>query len=127
MNNHSAHRPRGKPLGTLALIAIALGGMIGSLTPIAIIIGGAIASLAAYSYVKLAVYYKDEGATDSFFKLTFPGHPFAASLIGWFIIFGYTPWRLRFRLLVCVIFISWQGEMTSNSGTIARNFNAVME
>jgi len=37
------------------------------------------------------------------------------------------PWRLRFRLLVCVIFISWQGEMTSNSRTIARNFNAAME
>jgi len=104
MTNHSTHRPRGKPLGTPELIAIALGGMIGggiftilgisvemigSLTPIAIIIGGALASLAAYSYVKLALYYKDEGATYSFFKLTFPAHPFAASLIGWFIIFGY--------------------------------------
>ena len=104
MSNHTVHRPRGKPLGTLELIAIALGGMIGggiftilgisvemigSLTPIAIIIGGALASLAAYSYVKLAIYYKDEGATYSFFKLTFPAHPFAASLIGWFVIFGY--------------------------------------
>jgi amino acid transporter len=104
MTNHSAHRPRGKPLGTPELIAIALGGMIGggiftilgisvemigSLTPIAIIIGGALASLAAYSYVKLALYYKDEGATYSFFKRTFTDHPFAASLIGWFTIFGY--------------------------------------
>jgi amino acid transporter len=104
MTNHSAHRHRGKPLGTPELIAIALGGMIGggiftilgisvemigSLTPIAIIIGGALASLAAYSYVKLALYYKDEGATYSFFKRTFTDHPFAASLIGWFTIFGY--------------------------------------
>jgi len=28
---------------------------------------------------------------------------------------------------VCVIFASWQGEMTRNSHSIARNFNAAME
>ncbi len=63
--------------------------MIGVYTPIAIGIGGIMAALAAYSYVKLGVYYKDEGATYSFFKLTFPDSPFAASLIGWWVIFGY--------------------------------------
>jgi len=98
------HRQRNKNLGLLELIAIALGGMvgggiftilgisvsmIGNLTPIAIIIGGLIASLAAYSYVKLGVYYKDEGATYSFFKRTYPKSHFSASAIGWFIIFGY--------------------------------------
>ena len=86
------------------LIAIALGGMVGGgiftilgisvsligvFTPLAIIIGGMIAFLAAYSYIKLGVYYKDEGATYSFYKKTFPGSPFAASLIGWWVIFGY--------------------------------------
>ena len=105
-NNHndSIHRKRNKALGVPELIAIALGGMVGGgiftilgisvsmigvFTPLAIIIGGLIAALAAYSYVKLGVYYKDEGATYSFYKKTFPNSPFAASLIGWWVIFGY--------------------------------------
>nr|WP_265331366.1 APC family permease [Mariprofundus micogutta] len=86
------------------LIAIALGGMVGGgiftilgisvsmigvFTPLAIIVGGLIAALAAYSYIKMGVYYKDEGATYSFYKLTFPDSPFAASLVGWWVIFGY--------------------------------------
>jgi amino acid transporter len=105
-NNHnkSIHRKRNKALGVPELIAIALGGMVGGgiftilgisvsmigvFTPLAIIIGGLIAALAAYSYIKLGVYYKDEGATYSFYKKTFPHSPFAASLIGWWVIFGY--------------------------------------
>jgi len=28
---------------------------------------------------------------------------------------------------MCVLFVSWQGEMTHNSRSIARNFNAAME
>lgn len=104
MNNHDIHRKRDKALGVPELIAIALGGMIGGgiftilgisvsmigvFTPIAIILGGMIASLAAYSYIKLAVYYKDEGATYSFYKKTFPSSHFAASLVGWWVVFGY--------------------------------------
>jgi amino acid transporter len=100
----SIHRNRNKSLGLAELVAIALGGMvgggiftilgisvaiIGNLTPIAIIIGGFIAALAAYSYVKLGLYYKDEGATYSFYKRTYPGNPFSASVLGWFVIFGY--------------------------------------
>ena len=103
-SNGSVHRKRNKALGLPELVAIALGGMvgggiftilgisvsmIGNLTPIAIIIGGGIASLAAYSYVKLGLYYRDEGATYSFFKRTYPKSHFSASAIGWFIIFGY--------------------------------------
>jgi len=97
-------RKRGKPLGVTELIAIALGGMVGGgiftvlgisvamvgvFTPLAIAAGGLIAALAAYSYIKLGVYYQDEGATYSFYKKTFPNTPFAASLIGWWVIFGY--------------------------------------
>ena len=96
-HNIAIHRKRDKALGVPELIAIALGGMvgggifsilgvsvsmIGALTPVAIILGGVLASLAAYSYIKLGVYYKDEGATYSFYKKTFPNSPFAASLIG---------------------------------------------
>lgn len=101
---HHIHRKRGKSLGVLELVAIALGGMIGGgiftvlgisvsmigvYTPLAFIIGGMLAFLAVYSYIKLAIYYKDEGATYSFFKRTFPESHLAASLIGWWVIFGY--------------------------------------
>lgn len=104
MKRSKTHRERGKALGVPELIAIALGGMVGGgiftilgisvamvgvYTPLVIVIGGVFASLAAYSYIKLGVYYKDEGATYSFFKLTFPSSPFASSLIGWWVIFGY--------------------------------------
>jgi len=98
------HRKRDKNLGVVELVAIALGGMIGGgiftvlgisvsmigvFTPLAFIVGGLLAFLAVYSYIKLAVFYKDEGASYSFFKRTFPSSPFAASLIGWWVIFGY--------------------------------------
>jgi amino acid transporter len=97
-------RKRKKDLRLGELIAIALGGMvgggifsilgisveqIGNATPIAIALGGILAFFAAYSYVKLAILYKDEGATYSFFKKTFPQSHFAASIIGWLIVFGY--------------------------------------
>ena len=100
----SIHRKRGKNLGVPELVAIALGGMvgggiftilgisvamIGAFTPVAIVIGGVIAAMAAYSYIKLGVYYRDEGATYAFYKKTFENSRFAASLIGWWVIFGY--------------------------------------
>ena len=103
-NNFHIHRRRNKALGVPELIAIALGGMVGGgiftvlgisvatigvYTPLAIALGGCIAALAAYSYIKLGVYYRDEGATYSFYKKTFPATPFAASLVGWWVIFGY--------------------------------------
>jgi len=99
-----ARRAGKKPLGLKELVAIAVGGMVGGgiftvlgiavtlvgvWAPVAIGLGGAVAALAAYSYVKLAVYYLDEGAAYSFFKRTFTGMPFAAALIGWWVIFGY--------------------------------------
>ncbi len=102
--SRSLCRRREKSLGVPELIAIALGGMVGGgifsilgisvaligvFTPVAIAFGGLMAALAAYSYVKLGVYYQDEGATYSFFRRTFPRSPFAASLIGWWVIFGY--------------------------------------
>ena len=97
-------RIRKKELRLGELIAIALGGMvgggifsilgvsveqIGNATPVAILIGGVLAMFAAYSYVKLSLLYKDEGATYSFFRKSFPRSPFAASAIGWLVVFGY--------------------------------------
>ncbi len=97
-------RKRTKELGLGELIAIALGGMvgggifailgisvehIGNATPIAFLAGGLLALFSAYSYVILALLYKDEGATYSFFKKTFPNSNFASSAIGWLVVFGY--------------------------------------
>ncbi len=93
-----------KSLGLKELIAIAVGGMVGGgiftilgisvsmvsfLAPFAIALGGAVALFAAYAYVKLGVYYQDEGATYAFFKRTYPDSHLAASFIGWYTIFGY--------------------------------------
>jgi len=93
-----------KSLGFKELVAIAIGGMVGGgiftilgiavsivgfLAPFAIALGGLIAFFAAYSYVKLGVYYKDEGATYAFFKRTYPDSHMAASFIGWYTVFGY--------------------------------------
>lgn len=108
MSKESPSRPvfrsRNKALGVWELIAIALGGMVGGgiftvlgisvamvgvWTPVAIALGGGVAALAAWSYVKLGVYYQDEGATYSFFKRTFQQSHLAASVIGWWITFGY--------------------------------------
>ncbi len=93
-----------KNLGFKELLAIAVGGMVGggiftilgisvsmvgNLAPFAIAFGGVIAWFAAYSYVKLGVYYKDEGATYAFFKRTYSSSHLASSFIGWYTIFGY--------------------------------------
>ncbi|ADN09377.1 APC family permease [Sulfurimonas autotrophica] len=93
-----------KNLGFKELLAIAVGGMVGggiftilgisvamvgALAPFAIALGGFVAWAAAYSYVKMGVYYKDEGATYAFFKRTYPSSHLAASFIGWYTIFGY--------------------------------------
>jgi len=93
-----------KSLGFKELVAIAIGGMVGGgiftilgisvsivgfLAPFAIALGGFFAFLAAYAYVKLGVYYKDEGATYAFYKRTYPDSHMAASFIGWYTIFGY--------------------------------------
>lgn len=93
-----------KELGFKELLAIAIGGMVGGgiftvlgiaismvglLAPFAIALGGVLAFFAAYSYVKMALYYKDEGATYAFFKRTYEDSHLAAAFIGWYTIFGY--------------------------------------
>lgn len=104
MGSVTIHKSGRRPLGETELVAIAVGGMIGggifSVLGVAagrvgyhalysLAIGGLLALLSVYSYAKLTQYYKDEGATYSFFKRTFPGSAAAASMIGWIVSFGY--------------------------------------
>ena len=119
-----------RPLGKLELIAIALGGMIGGgifsilgistsmighATPIAIALGGGLAFLAAYSYAKLASYYKDEGATYSFFKKTYPNNKFAIVCIGWLISFGYISTLALYAYTFSAYFCSLFPTITESS------------
>ncbi|MGV6853348.1 MAG: APC family permease [bacterium] len=74
--------------GIFTILGIAVS-MVGMLAPFAIALGGLVAWFAAYSYVKLGLYYRDEGATYAFYKRTYPQSHLAASFIGWYTIFGY--------------------------------------
>ncbi len=74
--------------GIFTILGIAVA-MVGSLAPFAIAFGGVLAGLASYGYVKLGLYYKDEGGSYSFFKRTFSDSHLAGSFIGWYTIFGY--------------------------------------
>jgi amino acid transporter len=91
-------------LGLAELIAMGVGGMIGGgifsvlgiavgisghATPIAFGLGGLIALLAGYSYVRLALAYRDDGASFTYLEKAFPKHPNIAGIEGWTVIVGY--------------------------------------
>ena len=91
-------------LGLKELIAIGVGGMIGGgifsvlglavkvgghAAPLAFGLGGLIAMLTAYSYIKLALTYRSDGASFTYLERAFPAHPNAAGLLGWTVIVGY--------------------------------------
>jgi amino acid transporter len=124
-------RKRKKALGLWELIAIALGGMvgggifsilgvsveqIGNLAPVAIGIGGGLAFLAAYSYVKLALLYKDPGATYTFFKKAFPRRKKASSAVGWLIIFGYISTLALYGFTFASYFCSFFESLNNPTG-----------
>lgn len=91
-------------LGLAELIAMGVGGMIGGgifsvlgmavgisghATPLAFALGGVIALLAGYSYVHLALAYRDDGASFTYLERAFPRHPNIAGIEGWTVIVGY--------------------------------------
>ena len=91
-------------LGLPELIAIGVGGMIGGgifsvlgiavgiaghAAPLAFALGGVIAILAGYSYVTLALAYRDDGASFTYLERAFPKHQNIAGVMGWTIVVGY--------------------------------------
>jgi len=96
--------PAPAKLGLTELIAMGVGGMIGGgifsvlgiaagisghATPLAFALGGLIALLAGYSYVQLALAYRDDGASFTYLRHAFPSHPNIAGIEGWTVIVGY--------------------------------------
>ena len=93
-----------KELGLAELIAIGVGGMIGGgifsvlglavgiaghAAPVAFAIGSLIAFAAGYSYMRLALTYRGDGASFTYLQHAFPSYPTMAAFSGWTVILGY--------------------------------------
>ena len=91
-------------LGLPELLAMGVGGMIGGgifsvlglaveesghAAPLAFLAGGLIALVAGYSYVRLALTYRVDGASFTYLERAFPKHPFLAGTAGWTVVVGY--------------------------------------
>ena len=93
-----------RTLGLLELIAIGVGGMIGGgifsvlgmavgiaghAAPLAFAVGSVVALAAGYSYVKLALGFRSDGASFTYLEKAFPAHSNLAGIAGWTVIVGY--------------------------------------
>jgi amino acid transporter len=91
-------------LNLTELIAIGVGGMIGGgifsvlgiavgvtghAAPLAFALGGVIAMFAGYSYIKLALAFRSDGASFTYLERAFPKSPSIAGIVGWTVIVGY--------------------------------------
>jgi len=94
----------GEQLGLFELIAMGVGGMIGGgifsvlglavgitghAAPLAFAIGSLIALAAGYSYVRLALAFRSDGASFTYLENAFPAHPNVAGIAGWTVVVGY--------------------------------------
>lgn len=91
-------------LGLKELTAIGIGSMIGGgifsvmglaeeiaghATVLVFVMGGIIALFAGYNYAKLAVAFRQDGASYIYLRRAFPSRPVIASFVGWSVIVGY--------------------------------------
>jgi amino acid transporter len=103
MENMNSEK-RTKELRVFELIAIGVGGMIGGgifsvlglavgisghAAPLAFAMGTLIAIFAGYSYIRLALTYRKDGASFTYLEHAFPKKPFIAGIAGWIVVFGY--------------------------------------
>ncbi len=95
---------RREVLGLFELIAMGVGGMIGGgifsmlglavgisghAAPFAFGIGALIALSAGYSYIRLALAFRSDGASFTYLEKAFPDWPAIAGVAGWTVIVGY--------------------------------------
>ena len=98
------HTRRDGKLGLTELIAMGVGGMIGggifsvlglavqlagNAAPMSFLLGGMIATAAGYSYIKLALTFRDDGASFTYLLRAFPRLPRIAGIEGWTVVIGY--------------------------------------
>ena len=91
-------------LGLKELVAIGIGSMIGGgifsvmglanavaghATIFVFLMGGLIALFAGYNYARLAVTYRQDGASYTYLQHAFPENPTIAAFVGWSVIVGY--------------------------------------
>ncbi|WP_456449388.1 APC family permease [Hydrogenimonas sp.] len=91
-------------LGLKELVAIGIGSMIGGgifsvmglanavaghATIFVFLMGGLIALFAGYNYARLAVTYRQDGASYTYLQHAFPENPMIAAFVGWSVIVGY--------------------------------------
>ncbi len=91
-------------LGLKELIAMGVGGMIGGgifsvlglaidiggkAAPLAFGLGGIVAFLAGYSYIRLALAFRSDGASFTYLERAFPDHPDIGGFVGWVVVAGY--------------------------------------
>ncbi|BDY12510.1 APC family permease [Hydrogenimonas cancrithermarum] len=91
-------------LGLKELIAIGIGSMIGGgifsvmglanaiaghATVFVFVMGGIIAMFAGYNYARLAVTYRQDGASYTYLRHAFANKPMIAAFVGWSVIIGY--------------------------------------
>jgi amino acid transporter len=91
-------------LGLAELVAIGVGGMIGGgifsilglavdvsghAAPLAFLIGSVIAAFAGYSYIRLALAFRNDGASFTYLERAFPRSPAVAGIAGWTVVVGY--------------------------------------
>lgn len=74
--------------GIFSVLGIAVG-ITGHAAPLAFGLGGLIALLAGYSYVRLALTFRSDGASFTYLEHAFPRHPNIGGLMGWTVIVGY--------------------------------------
>jgi len=97
-------RTGAKPLGLMELIAMGVGGMIGGgifsvlglavgiaghAAPLAFAIGSLIALAAGYSYIRLALTYRSDGASYTYLAKAFKNNSHISGIAGWTVIVGY--------------------------------------
>jgi len=100
----TAYQPDSRVLGLMELVAMGVGGMIGGgifsvlglavditghVAPLAFAIGSLIALAAGYSYIRLALTFRNDGASYSYLAHAFPSRPLIAGITGWTVIVGY--------------------------------------
>ncbi len=124
-------------LGLKELIAIGVGGMIGggifsvmglavgvtgNAAPLAFLLGGLLALLSGYSFVKLALTFRSDGASFTYLEYAWPGHLNVAAITGWLLVIGY----IGTTALYAFTFGAYGGELLGAPGApLLRQFLSV--